>query len=172
MKRKRSFHVTWTHAISLGRTLFEKDAAIQIARWQHSASYWLPAENGPATTLPIALSLYKSCGRIDFVILDINLRGTAVFPMARCLSQDGVPFLFCTGYDDQPVRSEFAGVPHLKKISLPAGLCRDDRPDRSGAAGSFWIVLSHVFAGTALAYVSSYQTKGPYRLILNLQSRG
>lgn len=92
--------------------------------------------------------------------------------MARCLSQDGVPFLFCTGYDDQPVRSEFAGVPHLKKNSLPAGLCRDDRPDRSGPAGSFWIVFSHVFAGTALAYVSSYQTKGPYRLILNLQSRG
>lgn len=115
MKRKRRFHVTWTHAISLGRTLFEKDAAIQIARWQHSASYWLPAENGPATTLPIALSLYKSCGRIDFVILDINLRGTAVFPMARCLSQDGVPFLFCTGYDDQPVRSEFAGVPRFEK---------------------------------------------------------
>lgn len=70
---------------------------------------------GPAATLPIALSLYESSEKIDFVILDISLRGTAVFPMARRLDEDGVPFLFCTGYDDEPVRDGFGSVPHFEK---------------------------------------------------------
>lgn len=70
---------------------------------------------GPAATLPAALALYESSERLDVIILDINLRGTNVFPLAEQLLADGVPFLFCTGYGDEPIRNGLAGVPRFEK---------------------------------------------------------
>lgn len=74
---------------------------------------------GPAATLDAAMAMYEGAEDLNFVILDINLRGTAVFPLAHRLQQDKVPFLFCSGYDDEPVRDAFADIPHFEKpISL------------------------------------------------------
>lgn len=70
---------------------------------------------GPAATLAAALSLYESSGAIHAVILDINLRGTLVFPLAQRLQQDGVPFVFCTGYGDEPIGPEFKSVARFEK---------------------------------------------------------
>lgn len=76
---------------------------------------------GPAATLPAALALYERSGTIDVVILDINLRGTPVFPLAHRLTDDGVPFLFCTGYGEEPVRGIFSNVPRFEKPTSQHG---------------------------------------------------
>ncbi len=70
---------------------------------------------GPAATLSGALALYESCGQVHAVILDINLRGTIVFPLAQRLQRDAVPFVFCTGNADDPIGAEFKSVARFVK---------------------------------------------------------
>ena len=48
-------------------------------------------------------------------ILDINLAGAMVYPLAEDLRRAGVPFVFATGYDDGNVPARFATVPRLLK---------------------------------------------------------
>jgi two-component SAPR family response regulator len=79
---------------------------------------------GPAATLDGALALYESAGMVDFVILDINLRGTTVFPFATRLREDGVPFLFCTGYGDEVIDASFRNVERFEKPISQHGFAR------------------------------------------------
>lgn len=55
---------------------------------------------GPVGSLQDALELVASGQPIDGAILDVNLQGTAVFPVADMLVDRQVPFVFTTGYDD------------------------------------------------------------------------
>jgi CheY-like chemotaxis protein len=52
---------------------------------------------------------------IDGAILDINLGGEKVFPVAARLAERGVPFVFCTGYGLAGVPADFAKAPTLAK---------------------------------------------------------
>lgn len=52
---------------------------------------------------------------IDGAILDVNLGGEMVFPVASSLTQRGVPFIFCTGYGRLAQETNFAHVPALAK---------------------------------------------------------
>lgn len=76
-----------------------------------------------AARLPAALALAGS-EHLDAAILDINLDGTAVFPVAEALRALGVPFLFASGYGQAGIPDEFHGVPVLQKPYLPATLHR------------------------------------------------
>ena len=51
---------------------------------------------GPATSLAKALELAE--GTFDAALLDVNLAGERVYPVARRLQQRGIPFVFATGY--------------------------------------------------------------------------
>lgn len=51
---------------------------------------------------------------LDCAVLDINLGGEMVFPVAEALQARGVPFLFLTGYT-APVRAAEFGAPILNK---------------------------------------------------------
>ncbi len=53
---------------------------------------------GPAYELAEAMSLLA--GHIDAAVLDANLNGLAVTPVAEALAARGVPFVFATGYGD------------------------------------------------------------------------
>lgn len=55
---------------------------------------------------------------IDGAVLDINLGGEKVFPVAERLLERGVPFIFCTGYGAEGLPGEFAGVPTVAKPYL------------------------------------------------------
>jgi CheY-like chemotaxis protein len=64
---------------------------------------------GPASTPDAALQL--ACEhRLDAAVLDINLRGGAVYPVADLLSRNGVPFLFATAYDLRAIPERYAEV--------------------------------------------------------------
>lgn len=70
---------------------------------------------GPAPTRTKALALLASGERVDAAVLDINLRGEAVFPVAEALTTRGVPFVFATGYDQSQVPASFQDVPRWEK---------------------------------------------------------
>jgi len=52
---------------------------------------------------------------LDGAILDVNLGGEPVYPVAEQLAARGVPFIFCTGYGIKGLASKFAHVPTLAK---------------------------------------------------------
>ncbi|RMM46978.1 Response regulator receiver domain-containing protein [Pseudomonas corrugata] len=56
-----------------------------------------------------------SAAHIDLAILDVNLAGERVFPVAEILRDRGIAFLFSTGYGASGVPVEFAGCPVLHK---------------------------------------------------------
>ena len=70
---------------------------------------------GPATRLQQALALAEQEG-LDGAVLDINLDGEMVFPVAEVLRRRGVPFVFLTGYGSAAVvPGEFRGERRLIK---------------------------------------------------------
>ena len=80
---------------------------------------------GPAPSIGEALELVSDKGeRLDGAILDINLRGSRVFPVADALAKRGVPFVFTTGYEDGLIPNSYADVPRCLKPVDKAQLTR------------------------------------------------
>ncbi len=78
---------------------------------------------GPFSRIKEALKAMAT-SRIDAVILDINLGGEMVYPLADILMSDKVPFVFVTGYGAEGVEPRFAHVPVLQKPIEPEALQR------------------------------------------------
>ena len=55
-------------------------------------------------------------------LLDVNLGGQRVFPVAHALTDRKAPFVFVTGYADVVANSAFAGAPTLTKPVDPERL--------------------------------------------------
>lgn len=70
---------------------------------------------GPAATVGRALHLIDHSDKVDGAILDINLRGDMVFPIADALKGRDIPFLFATGYDESVIPPRHRDVPVWKK---------------------------------------------------------
>src|SRR5580704_8115330 len=78
---------------------------------------------GPASRLDEAIELAKSA-EIDCAVLDVNLGGTPIFPLADVLRERGCPFAFATGYGDAGLRDEDRGTPVLQKPFREGDLAR------------------------------------------------
>ncbi|MBX5181188.1 helix-turn-helix domain-containing protein [Rhizobium sp. NZLR5] len=63
---------------------------------------------GPAPNVQQALNYIDDGSQIDVAVLDINLSGTMVFPVADELSKRNIPFFFATGYSRDVVPPRFA----------------------------------------------------------------
>ena len=74
-----------------------------------------------AARVPAALSMAEG-EAIDAAILDVNVAGREVFPVADELRRRGVPFMFASGYGDRGVPGEFSGYPMLQKPYDPNAL--------------------------------------------------
>jgi hypothetical protein len=48
-------------------------------------------------------------------VLDVNLNGELVYPVAEVLQHRGVPFIFVTGYDPDSIDKRFSRIPVLQK---------------------------------------------------------
>ncbi len=57
--------------------------------------------------------------RIDVALLDMNLNGEMVYPLADELTRKGVPFLFVTGYGALDVPEDSAALPGWQNRSTP-----------------------------------------------------
>jgi len=71
---------------------------------------------GPAATVAGALRLLASA-RPDVALLDVNLRGEMVTPVAEELRAQGVPFVLASAYDHHGVASVaiLAAAPNVGK---------------------------------------------------------
>jgi PAS domain S-box-containing protein len=69
---------------------------------------------GPFARLAEALT---AAGREDFqaAVLDVNLDGEMVYPVAEAVLARGVPFVFVTGYGAEGIDRRFAQIPVLQK---------------------------------------------------------
>ena len=72
-----------------------------------------------AGTIDKALHLIET-EPFDLVTLDLNLNGKQSYPVARMLTERGVPFAFSTGYGEHAIDQGFSGHPVLNKPYLPA----------------------------------------------------
>ncbi len=51
----------------------------------------------------------------DLAILDVHLNGQSVFPVADSLIEQGIPFMFATGYGERGLPDTYRGRPILQK---------------------------------------------------------
>ena len=71
---------------------------------------------GPVSTVALANELIAAEGdRLHGAVLDLNLSGEMVFPVADALRARGVPFLFATGYNAWNVPERYVDVPRCEK---------------------------------------------------------
>lgn len=70
---------------------------------------------GPVGYLEDAFDLIDAETRIDGAILDVNLGGEPVYPVADRLLARGVPMVFTTGYSSASIPERFAHVVRCEK---------------------------------------------------------
>jgi CheY-like chemotaxis protein len=76
---------------------------------------------GPYTTLASAMEAART-QEFDLAILDINLKGDMVYPLADELVKERLPFVFLTGYASVSVPERFRSAPRIAKPLNPAAL--------------------------------------------------
>ncbi|MDO8323029.1 MULTISPECIES: response regulator [unclassified Phenylobacterium] len=78
---------------------------------------------GPAARLDEAIALAEG-EQIDCAVLDVNLGGQPIFPLADILRAKGAPFAFATGYGDAGLRDVDKGSLVLQKPFRETDLAR------------------------------------------------
>jgi len=69
---------------------------------------------GPVASVNEALKLLEAT-EVQAAILDINLRGERVYPVADALRQRHLPFVFASGYGSEAEPTAYAEVPRCVK---------------------------------------------------------
>ena len=82
--------------------------------------YTMAAEAG---RLDEALAAAKA-GEFDIAILDVNLDGQPITPVADLLVERGVPFVFVSGYARRGIPEAHSTIPLLQKPFQADGLAR------------------------------------------------
>lgn len=69
---------------------------------------------GPASTIAEARAVVAG-ERVDVALLDVNLRGRPVYPLAGELDRAGIPFAFLSGYGAEGLDPAWGDRPCLGK---------------------------------------------------------
>jgi PAS domain S-box-containing protein len=75
----------------------------------------------PYFRLEDAMAAAKS-ESFDGAILDMNINGSPVYPLAEILAQRSIPFIFLTGYGQSTIDKRYASYPVLQKPVAPEAL--------------------------------------------------
>ncbi|WP_173932063.1 response regulator [Chelativorans sp. Marseille-P2723] len=70
---------------------------------------------GPAMRYDTAEEMVSNGVHADIAILDVNLGGREVFPLAARLAKDGIPLIFSTGYGAAVLPEQWQRRPLLQK---------------------------------------------------------
>jgi len=65
---------------------------------------------------------HAETGEFDVAILDVNLDGQPIYPIADILAKRGLPFLFVTGYGERSLNEPYRDRPALQKPFQPEQL--------------------------------------------------
>ena len=79
---------------------------------------------GPAASVRRALELVEQSAPLDGAVLDIDLRGEKVYPVAAVLSERGVPFVFATNYSEAVIPPRYSSVTRYGKSLDPHSVAR------------------------------------------------
>jgi two-component SAPR family response regulator len=88
---------------------------------------------GPAARLATALDTV-SREQVDLAILDVNVAGEPIYPVAEALVERSVPFVFSTGYGSAGIKDAYRDRPVLQKPFAQHDLRQKLILARSGAA--------------------------------------
>lgn len=70
---------------------------------------------GLAMRVGRALEMVETTPRIDVAVLDVNIGGDKIYPVAELLRSKGVPVIFATGYGRAGVEPEWQSCEILQK---------------------------------------------------------
>nr|WP_114946692.1 response regulator [Microvirga calopogonii] len=87
---------------------------------------------GPAANFEQAMGLALD-EDFDLAVLDVNLDGLVVYPIADVLRYRGIPFIFTTGYDSSAILQRYRGQPVLSKPFSHSAFCEVVEEVLSGA---------------------------------------
>lgn len=77
---------------------------------------------GPVATVEEGLTMAADKGSLDAALLDVNVAGREVFPIAEALKARGVPFVFSTGYGEGGLPDAWRGHPTVQKPFTEAAI--------------------------------------------------
>lgn len=69
---------------------------------------------GPVPSIPEAMALAEN-EEIAAAVLDVNVGGEPVYPVASVLKRRGIPFVFVTGYQRDQLPTHHGDAPMLEK---------------------------------------------------------
>jgi CheY-like chemotaxis protein len=96
------------------RILLVEDEALIALMLEDMVESMGCAVTGLAPRIDLGVALADT-GQFDVAILDVNVAGQNVEPVADRLSARGVPFIFATGYGEAGVPLRYRGRPVLAK---------------------------------------------------------
>lgn len=70
---------------------------------------------GPASSVAEALEVIAARDDLDGGLLDVNVAGVEIFPVAEALAARGLPFVFSTGYGEGGLPEAWRGRITLQK---------------------------------------------------------
>lgn len=70
---------------------------------------------GAISTVDEALEVVADDSLLDAALLDVNVAGKEVFPVAEALKAKGVPFVFSTGYGEGGLPDHWRGQSTIQK---------------------------------------------------------
>lgn len=79
---------------------------------------------GPESNIDDGLIAATTEASLDAALLDVNVAGREVFPVAEALRARGVPFVFSTGYGEGGLPEHWRGNPTIQK-PFTEGAIRD-----------------------------------------------
>jgi len=77
---------------------------------------------GPASNVDEGQRLARDTENLDAALLDVNVAGRQVFPVAEALKERGVPFIFSTGYGEGGLPDEWRGQATIQKPFTEAAI--------------------------------------------------
>ncbi len=79
---------------------------------------------GPESNIEDGLNVASGTAPLDAALLDVNVAGQEIFPVAEALKARGVPFVFSTGYGEAGLPEHWRGNPTVQK-PFTEGTIRD-----------------------------------------------
>ena len=101
-------------SISGNRVMIVEDEALVAMVVTESLTSLGCSVVGPFSRCSDALAAIEA-DEIDAAILDVNLDGEMVYPLAELLTERGVPFIFVTGYGAESIDERFTHIPVIQK---------------------------------------------------------
>jgi two-component SAPR family response regulator len=108
-------------AISGNKIMVVEDEALVALALRDSLDELGFSVIGPFSRISEAMIALRN-NHVDAAVLDVNLGGELIYPLADVLTADHVPFVFITGYGADEIERRYASIPILQKPIEPGAL--------------------------------------------------